>query len=218
MLESSHLLIWIFYSVIRPCSAIWRAHFPSCLQSCEYIGGCPKEWTNSMPYAHDTWTYHSLNSQSSSFNLFSWKGLSVHWNPDAVIQNPAVLLLEIINLKIISILKSSKIRSFFKVVSLSGCDRQFGVGISVFPCMCQYQRESTCSCIQIRDIFHMCTLYSVLPHDHTLRYYAGKVATFCSVCLRKWEACLTPASWLWDFIPQNLLPAWLTCGDAGFEW
>lgn len=64
----------------------------------------------------------------------------------------------------------------------------------------------------------MCALHSVLPNDYTLRYYAGKVATFCSICLCKREACLTPASWLWDIIPHNSLTAWLACGAAGFEW
>lgn len=64
----------------------------------------------------------------------------------------------------------------------------------------------------------MCTLHSVLPNDYTLRYYAGKVATFCSVCLCKWEVRLTPASWLWDIISHNSLPAWLACGAAGFKW
>lgn len=64
----------------------------------------------------------------------------------------------------------------------------------------------------------MCTLHSVLPNDYTLRYHAGKVATFCSICLRKQEACLAPASWLWDVIPHNSLTAWLACGAAGFEW
>lgn len=64
----------------------------------------------------------------------------------------------------------------------------------------------------------MCILHSVLPNDYTLRHYAGKVATFCSICLCKWEACLTPASWLWDIISHNSLTAWLACGAAGFKW
>lgn len=141
----------------------------------------------------------------------------MHWNPDAVIQNPAVPRLGIIHKNVCS-LNPGKILAFFKIASLSGCNWQFGVDISVFPCTCQHQRESTRSCLQIRDIFHMCTLHSVLPNDYTLRYYAGKVATFCSICLRKREACLTPASWLWDIIPHNSLTAWLACGAAGFEW
>lgn len=58
----------------------------------------------------------------------------------------------------------------------------------------------------------MCALHSVLPNDYTLRY-AGKVATFCSICLRKREACLAPASWLWDIIPL-LQPGWLAVLQA----
>lgn len=64
----------------------------------------------------------------------------------------------------------------------------------------------------------MCTLHSVLPNDCTLRYYAEKVATFCSICRCKWEACLTPASWLWDIISLNSLTTCLACGAAGFKW
>lgn len=64
----------------------------------------------------------------------------------------------------------------------------------------------------------MCTLHSVLPNDCTLRYYAEKVATFCSICWCKWEACLTPASWLWDIISLNSLTTCLACGAAGFKW
>lgn len=120
--------------------------------------------------------------------------------------------------KIFTRLKCGEIPAIFKIVSLSGCDQQFVAGISLSPYTYEHQRESTCSCLQRRDIFHMCALHSVLPNDYTLRYYAGKVATFCSICLLKQEACLTPASWLWDITPHNSLTTSLAHGAACFKW
>lgn len=206
----------IFSWAAPPHSVGWNAHFPSPFKSCEHVRRCLK----GASQLNTVCLWYLLSTTLTAVFVFHF--------PDRIYQCAKIQVQSTIlsfatsvknSCRNFSRLKPGNIPAIFKTVSLSGCNQQFETSISVSSCMCQHQRESTCSCLQIRDTFHMCTLHSVLPNDYTLRYYAGKVATFCSICLHKREACFTPASWRRDIIPHNVVTtASLACDAACFKW